>query len=578
MRHYHRSFNVSLLTKYWARRPGAIALLLVAAWLSGNVAAAPPSPLNQGAGVPQTTDKWYSKLNPWNKAKAQPNFKHTKPQRTNVDEPSDEVKTEGQLSLARLSERRGQPEQAKSIYRAIIAKLPQHPVPHHRLGVMAAREGKFEECDRWLSRALELDPENPDLLNDIGYCLYVRNLTDDAESFYRRALNLRGDHEGANNNLAVLLAETGRQQESLAHFKRVNNDARAHANQAYILSQVGELDRAQEHFRHALTLDSSLRPAAHGLLQVASHQDQQKRLAKLQQATSEVQLSQNQQASPAVGDPRISDRLTSVPTAAPVAVVADPGSRIEHVSSSESPHPAPAKDLTIRPTSEVDQAPLPLPREVAEVPASLPPNGPDARTFEPAHRLLPQRPPTLLRASGAPVEAEPRQVDFAPAITAQPPAQPMPLMPNDQFPPAVHIDQSPMPHMQRVFSGAGVSAQVSDDAESTPLIPNGEGRMPRPLAGGPGTAVTQWPTPEQVPAIQANASDLPRQGQPVHGQATLSPLSSVHAEIWQKWSSPLVGEQSPQMHFGPPTTWSGNSRGAMQASPLAAEPRVELRR
>ena len=64
--------------------------------------------------------KWYSRLMPWKKSAASGKYK-APPQRqvTNVDEPSEATKTDGQLSLARLSERRGNEEQAKFVFQDI---------------------------------------------------------------------------------------------------------------------------------------------------------------------------------------------------------------------------------------------------------------------------------------------------------------------------------------------------------------------------------------------------------------------------------------------------------------------------
>jgi len=231
-------------------------------------------PLNLGPTQQQSGSKWYSKFNPWKESSGTPKTKMpSKRHATTVDEPSDEVKAEGQLSFARLAERRGQPEQAKTIYEAFVNLHSDNPLPFHRLGVMAAREGDYEKCDSYLSKAFHLDESNPDLLADIGYSMYLRGLTADAETFYRRALEFDRDHEAAANNLGMLLAESGRRTESLAMFKRVNDEAKAYANQGYILAQTGELEDAKNYFNHALTLDATLKPAAKGLMQVAEHQE-----------------------------------------------------------------------------------------------------------------------------------------------------------------------------------------------------------------------------------------------------------------------------------------------------------------
>ena len=53
-------------------------------------------------------------------------------------------------------------------------------------------------------------------------------------------------------------------------FRRSCNDAaQVEANMAFVYSQRGELAQAIDCYNHALTLDNTLRPAAHGLLNLS---------------------------------------------------------------------------------------------------------------------------------------------------------------------------------------------------------------------------------------------------------------------------------------------------------------------
>jgi len=218
--------------------------------------------------------KWYSKIVPWNKKPPQPSFQQRPDWDGKVNNPTKEERAEGHLSLARLSERRGQPEQAKTIYLGLIRKYAEKfPLAYHRLGVLAVREGNFVEARRMFGTALHFDGSNVDLLSDIGYSLYLQNELEEAEIFYRRALDLDGDHEATCNNLAILLAEQGNHRESLALFRHVNDEAKAYSNQAYMLSQIGELEKAKEFYSHALKLDGTLRSTANAMIQLVTHQE-----------------------------------------------------------------------------------------------------------------------------------------------------------------------------------------------------------------------------------------------------------------------------------------------------------------
>ena len=59
-----------------------------------------------------------------------------------------------QLSLARLSERHGDPDYAAQMYRVILSENPNNPTAHHRLAVIAAQQQRLDDADRHFERAM----------------------------------------------------------------------------------------------------------------------------------------------------------------------------------------------------------------------------------------------------------------------------------------------------------------------------------------------------------------------------------------------------------------------------------------
>ena len=186
--------------------------------------------------------------------------------------PSSDSSLRSLVALARLSERRGQTDQASRLYNVVIEREPRNPVPHHRLGVMYAKEGRFQDSDRHFTKAIELDPSNPRLLSDIGYSCYLQHRLPEAEEMLRRASAIPNDDPAISNNLGLLLGEQGRYDECMAAFKRTGDDARAHANLAFVHAQRGDLEEAKANYSRALTLNEDLRPAAQAMVQLAQHE------------------------------------------------------------------------------------------------------------------------------------------------------------------------------------------------------------------------------------------------------------------------------------------------------------------
>jgi len=174
------------------------------------------------------------------------------------------------LSLARLSERRGQNEQAERLYQEVIRRSPQDPVPYHRLGVIYAKRGNLAQAEQYFSRALALSPDNPQMLTDAGYCCYLCSRTEEAERYLRRAVEINPGNAAGWNNLALLVGEQGRYDEALALFRRAGTENQAQANLAFVLAQRGEYQHALDTYNQVLTQDQKMRPAADAMLHLAA--------------------------------------------------------------------------------------------------------------------------------------------------------------------------------------------------------------------------------------------------------------------------------------------------------------------
>jgi Flp pilus assembly protein TadD len=186
---------------------------------------------------------------------------------------------QSQLAFARLSERRGQTDQAAAIYQGLIKKFPQDPAAFHRMGIIYVQQGKFAEAEEHFRTAKTLAPPTAELLSDIGYTYYLLQRLPEAEAALNQALALEPNHVAATNNLALLRGAQKRYDECLTLFKRVNREAEAHANLAYVLAENGELEQAENAYSYALSLDSNLRVAAKAMLQVSQRRQIESRVA-----------------------------------------------------------------------------------------------------------------------------------------------------------------------------------------------------------------------------------------------------------------------------------------------------------
>lgn len=212
------------------------------------------------------------------------------------------------LAAARNGEQQGDQERARKAYQDLLAENANHPLVHHRLGVLCLRQGAVAEGLSHFERAAALAPEDAEVLTDYGYALYTQGQLQDAESRLRNALAISPNNKRAANNLGLVLGKAGRTQEAYKAFRQVGTEAEALANLGYVHSQLGNLDEAAKHFSRSLDEDSQLTVAAEGLMQIA----QQKKVQAVAAAAAKAEPAA-EPASPAVA---ASAALTSFETLA----------------------------------------------------------------------------------------------------------------------------------------------------------------------------------------------------------------------------------------------------------------------
>jgi tetratricopeptide (TPR) repeat protein len=176
---------------------------------------------------------------------------------------------DAQRQVARLQEHQGNLAKAESLYADLLQRDPNNSELHQRLGVIASRQGDSERAIAYFQKAARLAPQNPDLLADYGYALYLAGDLHAAEKSFRQALAESGRNERALNNLALVLGDQQRFDEAYNVFRQTVGEASAHANVAYLYAQNGFGEKAIEHYTRALELDSELQAAQNGLLQLA---------------------------------------------------------------------------------------------------------------------------------------------------------------------------------------------------------------------------------------------------------------------------------------------------------------------
>ncbi len=177
-----------------------------------------------------------------------------------------------QLAKARTLERAGKLDAAREIYERLIVWAPERYEAYHRLAVVCDRQQRFLEAESLYTQAIRLNPKDPNLFNDLGYCYLLQGKLDKAERALLKAVGISPANERYRNNLGLVYGYQGRYQEALEQFRRGGSEADAWYNLAYVQWIRTEVDAARQSLEKALAINPGHGPARESLVRLSTGQ------------------------------------------------------------------------------------------------------------------------------------------------------------------------------------------------------------------------------------------------------------------------------------------------------------------
>jgi Flp pilus assembly protein TadD len=127
---------------------------------------------------------------------------------------------------------------------------------HAALGLQHHTAGRMREAVEAYRRYLATDPQNADVLYNLGLALQNLSQFDEAIVCYTQAINLRPAFPSPYFNRGNIFAALGRQEEAIASYRRSlelePDHDRARLHLAHVLGEQGSIDEASEICRQLL--------------------------------------------------------------------------------------------------------------------------------------------------------------------------------------------------------------------------------------------------------------------------------------------------------------------------------------
>lgn len=140
-----------------------------------------------------------------------------------------------------------------------VSPTPEVVRDYTQDGMNLYRKGDYLSARESFQAALALQPEDTGLLYDVGQCYDRAGDVANAERFYNQCVQKDPDHVACHHAMTMLLVRTGRGNDAVksvdAWLARSPNLAAAHAEDAWLWHQAGDLPRTQSRLQEALLLD-----------------------------------------------------------------------------------------------------------------------------------------------------------------------------------------------------------------------------------------------------------------------------------------------------------------------------------
>ncbi|MCL4722302.1 MAG: tetratricopeptide repeat protein, partial [Gammaproteobacteria bacterium] len=172
-----------------------------------------------------------------------------------------EPEAAGQLYLAEseILARNGQAERALAVLDAAVADMPELDVILYARALAAERAGRIDRAEADLRLLLERQPDNPMVLNALGYTLADRSdRHEEALGYIERALRFGPEDPAILDSMGWVLFRLGRLDEAITWLRRahaISRDVEISAHLGEALWQAGKRREARAIWKRARLID-----------------------------------------------------------------------------------------------------------------------------------------------------------------------------------------------------------------------------------------------------------------------------------------------------------------------------------
>ncbi|GGA05085.1 tetratricopeptide repeat protein [Okeania sp. KiyG1] len=177
--------------------------------------------------------------------------------------------SENLFNSAKKNYQKGNLKLATKICHKILERERENSRSLHLLGVIAGLEGQPKEAISYLTQAVKLNPNNPEIHSNLGLALKDNQQLETAIKHYQKAIELKPNYAEPYNGLGNTFLELGKFETAIKHYQKAielkQNYAEPYNGLGNTFLELGRLVKSQQYYQQALKLDKNHANAHFGL-------------------------------------------------------------------------------------------------------------------------------------------------------------------------------------------------------------------------------------------------------------------------------------------------------------------------
>ncbi len=136
-----------------------------------------------------------------------------------------------------------------------FSNVVEETTVRRRLADIYKKYNQMDEAQKELILISNLEPDNYEVLCQIGEIFYLRNLTENAVAYFQKALRLNPQHSDSHYYLGIIFYRTGKLEEAETELKKAlqfdSKNYKAHLYLGLVYKSLGQYDTASKEFEIA---------------------------------------------------------------------------------------------------------------------------------------------------------------------------------------------------------------------------------------------------------------------------------------------------------------------------------------